>query len=139
MTARVISIDPVDRKIGLSIRAYKQNEEAQVVSDYGTSGDDSAVSIRDAVGDSVPASLLGAGGTFTEAANELMASVREQEETSTEAPADTEQDAAVSEGEPPQEPVEAGADDAEESEAPSKEAVESSDSADAPESENTDD
>ena len=139
VTARVISIDPADRKIGLSIRAYKRKEEVQAISDYGTSGDDSAVSIRDAVGDSVPASLLGAGGTFTEAADELMASVRGQEETSAEAPADTEPDTAASEDRPPQEPAKAAVDDAAVSEAPSEEAVEPSDATDAPESEKTDD
>ncbi len=119
VTARVISIDPVERKIGLSIRAYKQNEETKIVSDYGTSGDDSAVSVRDAVGDAVPASLLGAGGTFTDAANELMASVqateevKATEETTTEAtPADTEQEAAVSEDTAPKDAEEAVVDEA---------------------------
>lgn len=78
-TARVISIDPVERKIGLSIRAFKENEEVKLREQYGKSGDDTPVSIRDAVGDAVPASMLSAGGTLADAANEMMAAVRATE------------------------------------------------------------
>jgi len=76
VTARVISIDPVERKIGLSIRAHKENEEVKLREEYGKSGNDTPVSIRDAVGDAVPSSLLSAGGTLADAANELMKAVR---------------------------------------------------------------
>jgi small subunit ribosomal protein S1 len=76
VTARVISIDPVERKIGLSIRAFKENEEVKLREEFGKSGSDTPVSVRDAVGDTVPASLLSAGGTLADAANELMAAVR---------------------------------------------------------------
>ncbi len=74
--ARVISVDPVERKIGLSIRAFKENEEVKLREQFGKSGDDSPVSIREAVGDAIPASLLRAGGTLADAANEMMAAVR---------------------------------------------------------------
>jgi small subunit ribosomal protein S1 len=77
--ARVISIDPVERKIGLSIRAFKENEEVKLREQYGKSGDESPVSVREAVGDAVPASLLRAGGTLADAANEMMAAVRAAE------------------------------------------------------------
>ena len=121
VTARVISIDPADRKIGLSIRAYKKNAQAEIIKDYSKSGDDSAVSVRDAVGDSVPASLLGAGGTFTDAANELMASVRGPEETEADA-AQQEQEASEADGEPVKQTGEAEVGKAEEpSEAPESE------------------
>jgi len=78
-TARVISIDPVERKIGLSIRAFKENEEVKLREQYGKSGDDTPVSVRDVVGDAVPASMLRAGGTLADAANEMMAAVRASE------------------------------------------------------------
>ncbi len=78
-TARVISIDAVERKIGLSIRAFKENEEVKLREQYGKSGDDTPVSIRDAVGDALPASMLSAGGTLADAANEMMAAVRASE------------------------------------------------------------
>lgn len=137
VTARVISIDSVDRKIGLSIRAYKKNALAEVIKDYRTSGEDSAVSIRDAVGDAVPASLLGAGGTFTDAANELMASVRDSEEPETnEAP--QEQVASGEDEGPPEQSEESEAQQAEPvvSETPPEKAEGPSD---APESEDSDD
>jgi small subunit ribosomal protein S1 len=76
VTARVISIDAVERKIGLSIRAFKQNEEIKLREEFGKSGGDGSVSVRDAVGDAIPSSLLSAGGTLADAANELMAAVR---------------------------------------------------------------
>lgn len=79
MTARVISIDPIERKIGLSVRAYKENEDRTLQEQYSQSGDDAPVSIGDALGGTVPSSLSGAGGTFTDAANELMAQVRASE------------------------------------------------------------
>ncbi len=75
-TARVISIDPVERKIGLSIRAFKENEEVKLREQYGKSGDETPVSVRDVVGDAIPASMLSAGGTLADAANEMMAAVR---------------------------------------------------------------
>lgn len=69
--ARVISIDPVERKIGLSIRAYKKNEERKVQEEYNQSGEaggaESGASTR---------SRLQAGRTIADAASELMASVR---------------------------------------------------------------
>ena len=78
VTAKVISIDPVERKIGLSIREYQRDQEAAVQASYAKSGADvprESVSIGEAVGSSVPQSLLQAGRTLTDAANELMASV----------------------------------------------------------------
>jgi small subunit ribosomal protein S1 len=76
VTARVISIDASERKIGLSIRAHKENEEVKLREEFGKSGGDSTVNVREAVGDAVPSSLLSAGGTLADAANELMAAVR---------------------------------------------------------------
>jgi len=91
VTARVISIDAGERKIGLSIRAYLQNEDAKLKEEFGTSGDEdsTSVSVTDAVGDAVPSSLLSAGGTLADAANKMMAAVSEEpkvEATPTPAP-----------------------------------------------------
>jgi small subunit ribosomal protein S1 len=78
VTAKVISIDPVERKIGLSIREYQRDQENAVQASYSKSGADvprESVSIGETVGSAVPQSLLQAGRTLTDAANELMASV----------------------------------------------------------------
>lgn len=74
--ARVISVDKEERKIGLSIRAFKKGEERQIQEEYSTSGDKEDVSIGEALGDAVPSSLALAGGTFTDAANAMMAQVK---------------------------------------------------------------
>ena len=108
VTARIISIDAIERKVGLSIKAYKKNEERQVQEEYSQSAkEDSPVDVNDEIGDSVPGSLSGAGGTFTDAANEMMASVRAAvdlpSETETSAPEDPPAEEAVTEDAPVQE------------------------------------
>ena len=91
MTARIISVDPSERKIGLSIRAYKMGIEADNQAQYSQSGDDSSASIGDAVGANLQESLTRASGTFGDAAEELAATVTEnapEADTATE-PVDT--------------------------------------------------
>ena len=137
VTARVISIASVDRTTALSMPAYPNHALPAGTKHHPPARAHSAVSIRDAVGDAVPASLLGAGGTFTDAANELMASVRDSEEPETnEAP--QEQVASGGDGEPPEQSEEAEAQEAEPvvSETPPEKAEGPSD---APESEDSDD
>jgi small subunit ribosomal protein S1 len=90
VTAKVISIDPGERKIGLSIREYQRDLERKAQGDYQESAKTAAterVSISEAIGASVPKSLLQAGRTLSDAANEMMAAVnaglaarREEEE-----------------------------------------------------------
>jgi small subunit ribosomal protein S1 len=76
LTARVISIDPVERKIGLSVRAFQQGELREDIDKYSqTGGSADSVNVDAAVGESVPKSLLQAGGTLADAANAMMASV----------------------------------------------------------------
>lgn len=75
VTAKVISVDPVERKIGLSVREYKKDIESKTTEDYGKSGEESQVSVGEAIGDALPKSMLSAGSTLADAANELMASV----------------------------------------------------------------
>ena len=79
--AKVISIDPVERKIGLSMREYQHDKEQNIHSSYASSGS-GTVSIGDVIGDAVPKSLLLGGQDPTEAASEMMA------EQVTEAPAE---------------------------------------------------
>ena len=70
--ARVISIDPVERKIGLSIKAHEKGEDRRAQEEY-------AQGASQARGEGVePAgkSALGAGGTFTDAAHEMLAAIR---------------------------------------------------------------
>ena len=91
MTARIISVDPSERKIGLSIRAYKMGIETENQAQYSQSGDDSPASIGDAVGANLQKSLTRASGTFGDAAEELTATVTQnapEADTATE-PADT--------------------------------------------------
>lgn len=79
VSAKVISIDASERKIGLSIREYHRDKERENQQDYGqgsaSTSSDRGVSIADAVGGAVPKSLLQAGRTLSDAANEMMAAV----------------------------------------------------------------
>jgi small subunit ribosomal protein S1 len=72
--ARVISIDPVERKIGLSIKDAQRADDEALQEQYAQSGGDQ-VNVSAAIGSAVPKSLIQAGRTLTDAANELMASV----------------------------------------------------------------
>jgi small subunit ribosomal protein S1 len=69
--AKVISIDPVERKIGLSIRACKHDREAGFNAAYMSSGS-ASVSIGDVIGDAMPKSFLQDGKDPSDAANEMM-------------------------------------------------------------------
>ena len=79
--AKVISIDPVERKIGLSIREYQRDIDGEARAQYGTSGEGS-VSIGEVVGDAIPRSLLSAGTSIAEAADQLMAEMAMAKEAS---------------------------------------------------------
>lgn len=72
LNAKVISIDAVERKIGLSIREYERDKEKGVQASYASSGS-GTVSIGDILGDAMPKSLLQGGLDPTEAANKMMA------------------------------------------------------------------
>lgn len=78
VTAKVIGIDPVERKIALSIREYQRDMDVRAQAEYGQSGRDAPVSIGDVVGDALPRSMLQAGRSLADAANELMAAVSAQ-------------------------------------------------------------
>jgi len=80
-TAKVISIEPIERKIGLSIREYQRDKEEGVHAEYTVSGSTEAVSIGDVLGDAVPKSFLQEGRSLTDAANEMMADAAGQHAT----------------------------------------------------------
>jgi small subunit ribosomal protein S1 len=65
VTARVISIDNGERKIGLSIRAYEKNESAKLQEEYSVTGSESGESSEGA---------LHAGGTLAGALAQMKAS-----------------------------------------------------------------
>ncbi len=71
VTARVISIDPVERKIGLSIRAHKQGVTAELTAEHGESSPETSAMGSGATG-VAQATLSSAGGTMAEA---LLASI----------------------------------------------------------------
>ncbi len=94
VTAKVISVDPGERKIGLSIREYNRDLEMEAQRDFGQGGKDAPVAIGEALGNAVPKSLIQAGRSFTDVANEMMAavsseSVQKKEPESEESPAQT--------------------------------------------------
>jgi len=87
--AKVISIDSAERKIGLSMREYQHDLDAEAQQEYAQS-DAKSVSIGETLGDSVPKSMLEAGRSFTDLANEMMAAMNAQLAESNEAQAEIE-------------------------------------------------
>jgi small subunit ribosomal protein S1 len=85
--AKVISIDPNERKIGLSLREYQHDQDRQATDQYGASGGSGPVNVGEAVGDAVPQSMLTAGQTLAEAANEMMAEMQKKDAPAKAAPA----------------------------------------------------
>jgi len=76
--AKVISVGPVDRKIGLSVREYERDLEKQMISDHGQSG--GSVDVSAQVSRSVPG--YEAGKSLEDVAHEMMAAVRGAEAAS---------------------------------------------------------
>ncbi len=90
--AKVISIDPNERKIGLSISEFKRDQEVEAQTQYAGSVGDGKVSIGEALGGAVPKSLVEAGRSLTDAANEMMAVIARNtaaQEPVQEAPAES--------------------------------------------------
>jgi small subunit ribosomal protein S1 len=94
LMAKVISVDPSERKIGLSVREFLRDKEVEVQSDYAQSQSAPAVQAPPPI---VRTTTTEAGRTLGDAANEMMASiqraqaVRDGGDTAeAEAPAETE-------------------------------------------------
>lgn len=75
VSAKVISVDPSERKIGLSIREFHRDKEREAQQQYSQRSAGERVSVAEAIGSAVPKSLLQAGRTLSDAANEMMAAV----------------------------------------------------------------
>lgn len=82
--AKVISIGPVDRKIGLSVREYERDLEKQMISEHGQSSG-GQVDVSAQVQRSVPG--YEAGKSLEDVAHEMMAAVRNAERAAAEAAA----------------------------------------------------
>ncbi len=94
-TAKVISVDAAERKIGLSIREYQRDIDTKAQEEYGESSGEKAATTGEAVSETVPKSMLQAGRNFTDVANEMMATVNAQlvagQSKAPEAPAEAEE------------------------------------------------
>jgi len=126
--AKVISIDPVDRKIGLSIREYERDLENELMSKHGESGaektvdSEGKVDVGAAVRGAVPG--IQAGQSLEDVAHDLMAAVS-RVESERKAAELSESQAAAAEEAAQEPPAEAPAEEAQ-PETPAKPAGEAS-------------
>lgn len=117
--AKVISLDPAERKIGLSMREYERDQEKGQQEEYSQSvaaesaARDDSVSVSETVGDALPKSMLSGSRTLADAAEEMMAAVRASEEARArgDEPAEDAPESEASVSEPSPEPEEAPAED----------------------------
>jgi len=129
ITAKVISLDPAERKIGLSIREYQRELDGETVEQYSQSGEEEpqqedVVSVGEAVGDAMPQSMLSGGRTLADAAEEMMRAVRATEEAKAREEQETVTEATPEQREAAEEPPPEAPQEAEETEAPADEAGE---------------
>jgi small subunit ribosomal protein S1 len=82
--AKVISVDAGERKIGLSIKEYQKDLDNAAKGEFSVSGGTPSVNVGDAVGDAVPKSLISAGKSLADAANEMMAAINAQQKNGDE-------------------------------------------------------
>ena len=123
--AKVISIGPVERKIGLSIREYEKDQEQKMISDHGQTGEGgAAVDVNAAMRGAVPGNMIQAGRSLADMASEMMAVVsRKEADEREEAIRKANEDEAASEAPAEEAPVEeAPAEEAPVEEAPVEEA-----------------
>jgi small subunit ribosomal protein S1 len=83
--SKVVSIEPTERKIGLSIREYERDMEAQAQDEHAQRAPSGTVSIGDVIGDAVPKSLFESGRSLAEVADELMSQLSSKTAESAEA------------------------------------------------------
>jgi len=84
--AKIIGIDAAERKIALSIREYQRDLDSAAHDEYNSENQEQSVSIGDLIGDVVPRSMLQAGRSLADAANELMAAVSGTRDTTPDVP-----------------------------------------------------
>jgi small subunit ribosomal protein S1 len=87
--AKVISISPVDRKIGLSIREFEKDEQSDLMDQHGTSGGGSgqSVDVKAAMRGSGVEGMIQAGKSLEDVAADMMAVVSRAEAARKEAAA----------------------------------------------------
>jgi small subunit ribosomal protein S1 len=76
--AKVISISPVERKIGLSIREYQRDLDKELMSEH--TGESEKVDVAAAMRGAVPSNMLQAGRSLEDVAAEMMAVVSRAQE-----------------------------------------------------------
>lgn len=76
--AKVISISPGERKIGLSIREYERDLEQGAMAEHSQSGGD-RVDVAASMQGAVPQSMIQAGRSLADVAHEMMAAVSRAE------------------------------------------------------------
>jgi small subunit ribosomal protein S1 len=105
--AKVISIGPIERKIGLSVREYERDLERQAMAEHGETMDES-VDVSAAMQGAVPQTMIQAGRSLADVAHEMMAALNRAESAKREAAVESTPEAATethteAEGEAPAE------------------------------------
>ena len=77
--AKVISIGPVERKIGLSIREYQRDLDAELMGEHSETGRREQVDVGAAMRGAVPQTMIQAGRSLADVAHEMMAAVNAAE------------------------------------------------------------
>ncbi len=120
--AKVISVNPIERKIGLSIREYQRDLDKELMAEHG--GGESQVDVSAAMHGAVPTSMIQAGRSLADVAHEMMAVVSAAKRAeAAEAAAAAAADEPAAEAAPVETPVEAAAEEAP-AETPAEEAPE---------------
>jgi small subunit ribosomal protein S1 len=123
VSAKVISIDPVERKIGLSIREYERDLEKSAMDEHGESGADRSVDVEAAMRGALPQNMIKAGQSLADVAHEMMAVVSRAEQAKRESEAQPAEEAPAEEAPAEEAPAEeAPAEEAPAEEAPAEEA-----------------
>ena len=117
VNVKIITFDPTQRKIGLSVKDYTRDIEEEDKRKYGVQPGGETVSVGEIVGEAVPPSFLEEGKSIEERAAEILTAGVSPEEESNEEPAP----AATSEVEPVAEPTEPEPQEESEPAAPSDE------------------
>lgn len=87
VTAKVISIGAVERKIGLSVREYLRDMDKSLMDEHSGERRDDAVDVAAAIGSAMPPSMIQAGRSLADVAHEMMATVNAAEAARLEAEA----------------------------------------------------
>ncbi len=103
--AKVISVNPIERKIGLSIREYQRDLDRELMGEHSETA--SSVDVNAAMRTALPSSMIQAGRSLADVAHEMMAVVSQAARRAEEeaAAASQESDSAPAEAAPAAEPA----------------------------------